>query len=93
MPVHLVAVERWRDGKLHPAGGYLPEPERNRAIIIAHRLRCREHMSYRRVQRSLESFGIRRSLGQVYHDVTAYACRICDPYNPAFGPEPPLPPG
>jgi hypothetical protein len=86
--ITIVPVIERADGKLYPPAGYLPERERNRAIMITHRLRCRERMSYRRVQRSLESFGIRRSLGQVYHDVTAYACRICDPCHPAFTGQP-----
>lgn len=86
MAVAVVLVERWRDGKLHPAGGYLPRPERAKAIRLAHRCRCRDGLSFRQVQRALESFGIRRSVGQIHADVVNYVCDLC-----ADGPPEPEP--
>jgi hypothetical protein len=79
MAVVAVPVVRRADSKLYPEGGALPAAERARAITIAHRLHCRDHLSFRATQKALESYGIRRSLGRVHHDITYYACRVCDP--------------
>jgi hypothetical protein len=79
MAVAIVMVERWRDGKLHPAGGYLPWEQRAVAIGQAHRLHCRHGLSYRQTVAALAKLGIRRSLGQVFADIRDYPCRVCDP--------------
>ena len=70
-------VERRRDGKLHAEGGRLAEREHNRAVNLAHILRCRDHLSFRQVRAALEQYGIRRSLGQVVADVRDYECERC----------------
>jgi hypothetical protein len=76
----IVQVERRRNGKLHPVGGSLPLAERARAIRLAHELAHRDGCSIRAVQRELLArLAIRRSVGQIHHDLTSYACRICDP--------------
>ena len=67
------------NGRRYPVSGVLPEPERWRAINAAHRLVHQEDLSYRAAQQAMLSQGIRRSLGQVYKDVHAYACRVCSP--------------
>jgi hypothetical protein len=75
----VLVVERRRDGRLYPVRGALPWPQRREAIGLAHAARCRDGQSFRQAQRALAEAGIRRSLGQIYHDVTHYGCRWCDP--------------
>jgi hypothetical protein len=85
MPAVVAVVERRSDQKLYPIGGFLPRGERVRAIQLAHRARCRDHLSYRQVQKVLADAGIRRSLGQVHADVhgtpgrPGFACHRCHP--------------
>jgi hypothetical protein len=80
-----IVVELRRDGKLYPVGGFLDPAERGRAINLAHALVCQGHMSYRQARQTmLNSYGVRRSLGQIHKDVCGYACRSCEPDNPAF---------
>jgi len=73
----LTVVERRRDGKLHPEGGRLAEREHTRAVNLAHIMRCRDGLSYRKTRTALESYGIRRSLGQVFADVRDFECERC----------------
>jgi hypothetical protein len=89
--IAVVPVERRRDGKLHPPGGRLSEQEHDRAVTIVHRLHCRDGLSFRATRKALESYGIRRSLGSVYTDLTAFECDRCadQAVQPAPEPEPP----
>jgi len=75
----VIEVERRADGRRYPPGGTLPERERWRAINLAHRLHCRDKLSFRATQAALAQQGIRRSLGQLSKDLANYACDICDP--------------
>jgi hypothetical protein len=78
--VIVVEVARGKDSKLYPVGGNLPVAARSQAIRLAHRLVCQDHLSYRQARQAmLDSYGIRRSLGQVYKDVRGYACPVCEP--------------
>jgi hypothetical protein len=78
--VIVVEIQRGRDGKCYPVGGDLPVADRARAIKMAHNLICRGHLSYRAAQRiMIESYGLRRSIGQLHKDIHGYACRICEP--------------
>jgi hypothetical protein len=85
--VSVAVVVRRSDGKLYPAGGSLPWPERRIAIGQAHRLRCVEGLSYRQVVAALEDVGIRRSIRRVWLDIRDYSCRSCSPQD--FEGEPP----
>jgi hypothetical protein len=89
MPVSVVLVERKRDGKLYPQGGYLPWEQRAVMIGTAHMLHCKRGLSYRKTVAALAERGYRRSLGQVYADIRDYSCRACDPW--AFPGAPPRP--
>ena len=75
--MEMVLVEKRRDGKIHPLGGHLSGVQWNRAVNYAHRFRCRDGLSYRKVQVALAELGIRRSLGQIHHDVRAFECARC----------------
>jgi hypothetical protein len=70
------------DGKSYPPGGVLPEPQRWRAVNLAHRYRCRDQLSVRQVQAALGRAGIRRSLGMIARDLARYGCDVCDPPEP-----------
>lgn len=73
-----VPVERRRDGKLHPLGGRLPEPERKRARWLAHNLVHRDGLSIQQAQRVMaESYGLRRSLGSIMRDLQRWECPRC----------------
>jgi hypothetical protein len=75
-----IMLEQRRDGRLYPAGGSLPVPERGRAIRLVHNLVHRDHLTIRAAQRvMLESYGVRRSLGILHRDLTGYACPACCP--------------
>ena len=69
------------DGKLYPPDGQLPEPVFRRAVNMAPRLRCRDHMSYRRIVAALESEGIRASIGSVHAWIRRFSCK----YEPGDG--------
>jgi hypothetical protein len=76
--VRTVLVERRRDGKLHPPGGRLPEPEHQRAVALAHTLRCRDRMIYRQIVAELEEQGLRVSVGTVHAWLNGgYTCEYC----------------
>jgi hypothetical protein len=80
MTVVIVQVERRKDGKSYPVGGSLQVADRARAIRLAHQLAHRDHLSIRAVQRALlADHTIRRSLGQIHHDLASYACEACEP--------------
>jgi hypothetical protein len=77
--VDVIVVERRRDGKLHPPGGTLPERDRWRAVNLVHRLVHRDRLSIRAAQAALlADHGIRRSVGSIHHDLTAFTCRECE---------------
>jgi hypothetical protein len=90
VPISVVLVTKRADGKLHPPGGSLPWPQRREVIGLAHASRCRDGLSYRATQRALAEAGYRRSIGIIYHDVTHYGCRYCQPeaFEPAEAAEP-----
>lgn len=94
MAVAVAVVVRRSDSKLYPEGGVLPERERWRAIRLAHRAVCRDRLSYRAAQQALADAGIRRSLGQLHHDVASYVCSLCEdgPPRPARQPPAAAPP-
>jgi hypothetical protein len=78
--VALAVVERRRDGKLHPVGGRLPEDDHERAVALAHWLRCHDRLSYRQVVEGLATeHGLRVSLGSVFAWCQIYTCRYCRP--------------
>jgi hypothetical protein len=59
----------------------MPEPlaERERLRLLAHQLRCARGLSFRQVQAVMrEEYGARRSLGQIYADLTRFACERCE---------------
>lgn len=85
--VALAVVERRRDGKLHPLGGRLPEDDHERAVALAHWLRCHEGRSYRQVVDGLAENGLRVSLGSVFAWCRSYTCHSCPARPP---PEPRL---
>ena len=74
----VIEVRRGRDGKLYPPRMPTPLAERERARTLAHQLICGRKLSYRAAQAALrDEFGIRRSLGQVYADLTRFECDRC----------------
>jgi hypothetical protein len=73
----LAVVERRRDGKLHPAGGYHAPGEVEQAAGIIHTLRCGQGLPFRTIQARLADRGLRFSLGSVYHYWRAYSCDRC----------------
>ena len=75
----LVVVRRYRDGRLYPVGGRLPEADHQRAINLVHALRCRDRLSYRQVVARLADEGLRVSVGSVHAWSRAYTCRYCRP--------------
>jgi hypothetical protein len=79
-----IALEMHRDGRLYPPSGRLEPAERNRAINQAHALVCSGGLSIRAAQAVMLSRGIRRSVGIIHRDLANFACRACDPGNPAF---------
>jgi len=76
--VVVVEVRRGRDGKLYPPRMPLPPEELARVRSLAHKLRCAGDLSIRGVQKAmLEEHGVRRSVGQVWNDLTRYECERC----------------
>jgi hypothetical protein len=76
--VVVVEVRRGRDGKLYPPRMPLPQEERDRLRAIAHALRCRDGLSIREIQRTMrDSYGVRRSTGQIHADLRRFACTLC----------------
>lgn len=74
----VIVVERRKDGKMHPPGGYLPDADRDRARLLAHYLVRRDRRSLRQAQKIMfEDHGIRRSLGSIHHDLRTFECPEC----------------
>ena len=75
----VIEVRRGRDGKLYPPRMPTPLAEREQqARTLAHQLHCGQGLSFRAVQAALRGqHGIRRSLGQVYNDLTRFECPRC----------------
>lgn len=88
MNTKVVVVVRYADGRLYPERWWAIPPEVNERLrVLAHRLRCAEHLTYRAVQAAmLERFGERRSLGQIYADLHEFECPYC-----STEPRPPQP--
>jgi hypothetical protein len=80
----VIEVRRGRDSKLYQVQP-LTAPERARARRLAHDLHCRDRLSVRQVQKiMIERYALRRSLGAIHRDLANFACKICEPGNPAF---------
>lgn len=78
MNAQVIELVRGKDRKLYPVGLPRPRAELNRLRTLAHNLHCRDKLSYRQVQRVMhEQYGIRRSLGRIYKDVSDYECPWC----------------
>jgi hypothetical protein len=93
--VILVEVSRRGDNKLYPAQP-LSREQRNRIRWLIHDLHCRGGLTVRAAQRvMLEQHGVRRSLGALSRDLTAFECKLCadppgdqQPGPPADGQQP-----
>src|SRR5713101_4035509 len=65
------------DGRFYAPGQALSEPARWQAVRLAHVLRCRDHLSYRKIVTVMSQYGVHRSLGQVFSDLHDFACPKC----------------
>ena len=75
----VIEVRVRSDGKRYPLTWRLPDKDRGRAIRLAHRLVHADKLSIRAAQRvMLAEHGVRRSVGQLHHDLAAYVCRECE---------------
>lgn len=83
----MVELVRGKDRKLYPAGLPRPLAERQRLRALAHDMRCRRGLSYRKIQAAMLAQGIRRSRGQIFKDVKGWRCPYCLP-KPAPPPDP-----
>jgi hypothetical protein len=73
-----VPVERRRDGKLHPVGGYRSEAELHRVLTLVHEMRCRDGMSLRKIVAALaDQHGLRVSRGSVHRYTRDFECDRC----------------
>jgi hypothetical protein len=73
----IALVTRRRDGKIYPVDGQLPAADRERAIALAHAMKCEHGLSYRQVVARLADAGLRVSVGSVHAWVRDYRCARC----------------
>ncbi len=75
----VLEVRRGRDGKLYPPRPVVPDRNHWRTINLVHRLVHADKLSIRAAQRvMLAEHGVRRSVGQLHHDLAAYVCPRCE---------------
>ena len=75
----VIEVRVRSDGKRYPVTWKLPDKERGRAIRLAHELVHGRGMSIRAAQAAmLADHAVRRSVGQMHHDLAAYVCPRCE---------------
>ena len=87
MTVKVVRVERRRDGRLHPAGGYHTPEEIELATGLIHAMRHRG-MSFRAITVALPERGLCISLGSVWHYWATTECAQCAEIPPEPAPRP-----
>lgn len=75
-------------GILYPARNRT-QAELDRAVALVHNLRCRDHLSYRQIQRVCEQgYAERISLGWIYRLANEYPCSRCEEAGKPWTPQP-----
>jgi hypothetical protein len=70
----IVKIIQARGGKTYPAGLPLPEAEKRRARVIAHRLVCRDKLTYLAAVDAMLAYGIKRSAGWLTKTINGFDC-------------------
>jgi hypothetical protein len=87
MPVVTVPVVVGRDAKLYPLGHRRSAADNQRAADIIHALRHRG-LSFRQITAKMGDFGLRVSLGSVWHYWATTKCSQCVPMPVQPPPDP-----